>query len=77
MLVEIRFSGPIRRPWPEPGRALELAEGTTVGEALRALGFARHELRFLHTAVAGETVRADRELRDGDRLEVMLRVGGG
>ena len=77
MRVEIRFSGPIRRPWPEAARVVELRDGTRVGEALRGLGFAAHELRFLQTAVDGEGVGRAHELHDGDRLEVMLRVGGG
>ena len=77
MRVTVRFSGPIRRPWPEESRTLEVEAASTVASVLRGLGYARRELRFLLTAVGGESAGLKAELADGDCLEVMLRVGGG
>jgi sulfur carrier protein ThiS len=77
MTVTVRFVGPIRRPWPETSRSLEVAPGSTVGAVLAGLGFARPQLGLLHAAVNGVATPASTVLADGDTLEVMLRVGGG
>ena len=75
--VTVRFTGPVRRPWPEASRTLELPAGTTVGRLLQQLGFAGHELRFVHTGVNGASAGPATELADGDTVDVLLRVGGG
>jgi sulfur carrier protein ThiS len=77
MTVTVRFSGPIRRPWPEASRSLEMSAGTTIAMLLSALGFARHELGFLQAAVNGVAAPVAAALADGDAVDVMLRVGGG
>lgn len=77
MNVTVRFSGPIRRPWPETCRALEVEVGITVAGLLATLGFARHELSFLQAARNRAAVPLTTALADGDEVEVMLRVGGG
>jgi putative ubiquitin-RnfH superfamily antitoxin RatB of RatAB toxin-antitoxin module len=47
---------------------LRLDEGATVGEAVAACGLATASLRF---GIGGKSVAATRELRDGDRVELL------
>jgi len=75
--ITIRFSGPIRRPWPEMMREVEVEPGTTVRGVLSAVGYTTHEHRFLLTAVNGGSVGLDHEVVAGDTLDVALRAGGG
>jgi hypothetical protein len=75
--VTLRFSGPIRRPWPEAERRLEVAPGACLAEVLVGLGFPRHQHPFLQVAVNGTTASLSATLGDGDHVDVMLRVGGG
>ncbi len=77
MTVTVRFSGPIRRPWPEATREVELEPGVTVAELLATLGFARDQLSFFHAAVYRVAVPLSTALSDEDQVDVMLRVGGG
>jgi sulfur carrier protein len=62
------------------GRALELADGATVAEAVTAAG-ADPERRGIAVAVEGEVVpRGDWDgtpLRDGQQVEVLRAVQGG
>jgi hypothetical protein len=75
--VCLRFSGPVRRPWPEASRPVPVDVGWTVRDLLLASGFAEGELGFLHTAVNDTTADLTTPLADGDSVDVMLRVGGG
>ena len=76
-VITIRFSGPIRRPWPEMTGQVEVESETTVRGVLRVLGYAAHEHRFLLTAVNGDSVGLSHEVGEGDTLDVALRAGGG
>ena len=75
--VTIRFAGPMRRPFPEMSKVLEVAADTTVADLLQELGYSERELEFFATAVGGTSVPPTEVLRDGDTLDVMLKVGGG
>ena len=75
--VEVRFSGPVRRPWPDASRSLAVAAGSTVRDLLTDCGFAPHEHAFLHVAVNRATATLTTPLSGGDTVDVMLRVGGG
>jgi sulfur carrier protein ThiS len=75
--VTIRFTGPVRRPWPETERKLIVDDGTTVRDLLLDLGFAEGELGHLNTAGNGKVVPLTTVLDEGATLDVALRVGGG
>lgn len=59
------------RAWPGgfESRWLELAEGATLLEAVRASGFATHDVAGV--AVYGERASDGRVLRDGERVELL------
>jgi sulfur carrier protein ThiS len=75
--VTVKFSGPVRRPWPEASREVELESGSSVARLLTAIGFDRHEQGYLQVARNGVAVPLDALLSGGDEVDVMLRVGGG
>lgn len=77
MTVTVRFAGPIRRPWPEASREVEIGPGSSVAELLSVLGFALHERSFLQVAVNRLAVPLSTTLSQHDQVDVMLRVGGG
>lgn len=77
MTAVVRFLGPIRRPWTEASRAVDVGAGATVADLLATLGFARHELAFLQVARNGVVASLATPLCEGDEVDVMLRVGGG
>jgi sulfur carrier protein ThiS len=54
---------------------LELADGSTVGAALQALGLSERDP--WNAAVRGKLVRPQDVLHDGDRLLIFEPIGGG
>ena len=60
------------RAWPDRHEAimLELAEGTCVGDALQAAGWAL-DADFVGLAVFGVAADAGTRLHEGDRLELL------
>ena len=77
MKVEIKFTGPIRRPWPEPSRILELEEGISIVELLSLLGFEEEEGRFVTVLLDGQALRHYRKVPEGATLILMVPAGGG
>lgn len=77
MKIEVVFVGPMRRPWPERARSLEVADGVLLSELLRAWGYSDEEASRLSCAINGEAARPQSRLKEGDRLSVMLLLGGG
>jgi sulfur carrier protein ThiS len=75
--VQVELVGPMRRPWPESSRDLDLAVGTTVGDLLASLGYPPPQAAHLVVRVNGVKVRPGTVLGDGDRVTVILVVGGG
>lgn len=60
------------------GQPREFAEGTTVAQLLVALGVAGKPCAVeLNRAIVPRSAHADRELREGDAVEVVGFVGGG
>jgi sulfur carrier protein len=60
------------------GEARELAEGSTVGALLEALGVRRDGTAVaLNDDVVPRGRQAETALRDGDRLEIIVAVAGG
>lgn len=75
--VTIEFSGAIKRPFPESEREFELVAGKNIREVLLDLGYSERDLKFL-VAFRGETrIPLEELFVDGDRIKVLIPVGGG
>lgn len=77
--IELALFAKLAARYPTPGsgrepRALEIAEGTTVGALVEALGLAE-EPRI--TFVNGRHAADDRVLSAGDRLAIFPPIAGG
>jgi sulfur carrier protein ThiS len=77
MGISVEFAGPVRRPWAENTRTIPFDEGGTVAGLLEHLGFTPSEIRLLWVAVSGELAAPGRVLKDGDRVMISVRMGGG
>lgn len=75
--VDVSFFGPVRKPWPESSRRLELSEGATVESVLQDLGFQARDLKRMAALINGERRSALALLEDGDELHFILMAGGG
>jgi len=77
MKVKASFFGPIRRPWPEQSREVEVEENTDVQALLESLGYQAEDLRRVAVVIAGKKVRLSQKLEDGDEVRFVLLAGGG
>jgi sulfur carrier protein ThiS len=77
MKVTASFFGPIKRPWPEQSREVEVDENTDVQRLLESLGYSPEELRRVAIVIKGKKVKLSHELKDGDDVRFVLLAGGG
>jgi sulfur carrier protein ThiS len=77
MRVKANFFGPIRRPWPEQSREVEVGENTDVRTLLESLGYQAEDLRRVAVVIKGKKVKLSHELQDGDDVRFVLLAGGG
>jgi hypothetical protein len=77
MTIDVEFIGPMKRPWPERARSVEVADGALLADVLRSFGYRDDEATHLSCSVNGVAARAKTELHAGDRLSVTLLLGGG
>jgi len=77
MKIKVSFFGPIRRPWNESSRELDLPDETTIGDLLGSLGYSRDDMRRVAVVLGGKRRRLDHVLNDGDDLRLVLLAGGG
>ena len=77
MRVTVEFVGPMRRPWPERRRQIEVVESSSIAELLRSLGYGDEEARHFSFLVAGGKASLDTVLQPDTRVSVLLMVGGG
>jgi len=77
MKIDVEFIGPMRRPWPERSRSVEVAEGALLADLLRSFGYRDDEAKHLSCSVNGAVARPRTALHDGDRLSITLLLGGG
>jgi molybdopterin synthase sulfur carrier subunit len=79
MKVSVRLYATLRRHRPGLGLgeafAVELPEGTTVGQLVASLGLPKEEVKV--TFVNGLAQQADHPLVDGDQVGIFPPVGGG
>jgi sulfur carrier protein ThiS len=77
MKVIASFFGPIKRPWPEQSREVEVKEDTDVQALLESLGYQAEDLRRVAVVIRGKKVRLSHKLEDGDEVRFVLLAGGG
>lgn len=77
MKVKTSFFGPVRRPWPEQSREVEVPEGSDLGSLLGSLGYRPEDLKRVAVVVNGKRRRLSFELSQGDDVRVVLLAGGG
>jgi sulfur carrier protein ThiS len=77
MKVKTSFFGPVRRPWPEQSREVEVPEGSDLGSMLGTLGYQPEDLKRVAVVVNGKRRELTFELSPGDDVRVVLLAGGG
>lgn len=75
--LNVSFFGPIKRPWPESTRELEVDPGTTIERLLDSLGYQVSDMRRVATVVNGKKRTPSTELQQGDDVRFVLLAGGG
>ncbi len=77
MEIEIEFFGPIKRPWVEHRRRIQVAQGSCVASVMGELGYDIEQLRMVALTINGQKVSPGHVLMDNDELTVVLLAGGG
>lgn len=77
MKVKASFFGPIRRPWPEQSREVDVKDGTDVQALLESLGYQAEDLRRVAVVIDGKKVKLSHKLADGVEVRFVLLAGGG
>jgi sulfur carrier protein ThiS len=75
--ITVNFSGPLRRPWPEITRQIEIPQPMTVEQILSYLGYSPVEKKMILASINGVKSNSKTVLQDGDSLDLILLVGGG
>ena len=77
MKVKASFFGPIRRPWKESSREIEVPTGTRLQDLLATFGYESEDLRRVAVVVNGKRRGLTFELNPGDDIRLVLMAGGG
>jgi sulfur carrier protein ThiS len=77
MKINIELSGALKRKAKENCFELEVAEGKTVHQVLLDMGYKEEEIRYLIAILNGNRVELATTLQEGDRLRILLPIGGG
>ncbi len=77
MEIEVEFFGPIKRPWVEHRRKIQVEQGSTVAMVMAGLGYSSAQLRMVALSINGQRVGKNHELTDKDELTLVLLAGGG
>jgi sulfur carrier protein ThiS len=75
--VDVELVESMRRPWRERRREIEVEDQTTIDGLLAQLGYSADEARHFTVLVGGARANRSRRLAHGDRVVVLLIVGGG
>jgi sulfur carrier protein ThiS len=75
--LRLSFFGPIRRPWPEASREVEIEAGSTLEQVLVCLGYQAEDLKRVALVVNGKKRPGATELQADDDVRVVLLAGGG
>ena len=77
MQLTVSFFGPIKRPWPEASRDLDIEPGTTLEGLLADLGYSAEDMRRVAMVVNGKKQKLSLALTEGDDVRFVLLAGGG
>lgn len=78
MKVTIVMKGTLRKAFGEEERVVEVPEGSTVDEALQAIGVNYKEIKnFGFVSVNNMRVMIDDPVKDGDYIKAFSKVYGG
>ncbi len=77
MKINVEFVGAINTGPCKKNQDFKLDDGTTVKQFLSTLHFHPTHINFIQVVKNGTRVAHTEELKDGDKLELMLMVGGG
>ncbi|MBW1806554.1 MAG: MoaD/ThiS family protein [Deltaproteobacteria bacterium] len=77
MKIKASFFGPIKRPWPEQTREVEIVEKTTIRVLLESFGYKVEDMRRVAVVINGKKQAWDTVLRENDDLRFVLMAGGG
>ncbi len=77
MKVKASFYGPIKRPWPEQSREVEVPDGADVRALLESLGYVPEDMRRVAMVIGGKKVRLSTQIQPGDDIRFVLLAGGG
>lgn len=77
MNLKVSFFGPIKRPWPESTRELEVDEGITIQALLESLGYEAEHMRRVAMVLNGKKEKLSTPLSAGDDVRFVLLAGGG
>lgn len=77
MNLTVRFFGPIKRPWKQMSRTIQVHDIQDIGGLLERLGYSTEDRRWIKIFVEGVRCGESRALRDGDVVDVTLLAGGG
>jgi sulfur carrier protein ThiS len=75
--VDVELVGPIRRPWREQKRTVDVPDGTSVADLLADLGYSSTESEHMSVLVNAERTRSSTRLGEGDQIVITVIVGGG
>lgn len=77
MKVTIEYAGLLDIKGVASGEAVELAAGSTVRDVLGRLGVEASHQKFITPLRNNQRAKLSDTLTDGDRLHLLLPVGGG
>ena len=77
MRVKATFMGPIRRPWPEQYRWVNVEPDAKVEDLLKDLGYSAEEMKRIVISINGRRSNIQSLLSSEDELTFMLLAGGG
>lgn len=75
--IQVHFVGPIRRPSPEREIRVMPEQAHTVKALLIHLGYRLDEMPAMVVLVNGVTSQMDQSLQGGERVEILVAIGGG
>jgi sulfur carrier protein ThiS len=77
MKIKVEFVGAINTGPYKKEQDFEINEKTTIREFLETLHFDKGHLNFIQAVKNGSRCAHSETLKKGDKLELMLMVGGG
>jgi sulfur carrier protein ThiS len=75
--IKTSFFGPLRRPWPEQSRELEIEDGLDVGGLMTSLGYSPEDSKRVAVVINGNRSLPATRLKAGDDVRFVLLAGGG